>query len=1523
MSDDFDRDDLDWLSDDGDDDESRRNDDDDLSLELDWLRDDNDDQPAKRDDRLGVTGELSWRDDDSGNDAPAQGGDDRRTGVTGQLSWLEDSVPDSDKSSRGDDERRTGVTGQLSWRGDSRESEFESQLEEAESAAGIDPSSFLESDSSAEDTGGNDALPEWMQGMDMPDLDDDEGEDDLYEDDLYEDDLYDEDDLYADPLPDDAPEWLSGTGGLGEQVNSDEAPSWLADTGSLGDAAENADEAPSWLADTGSIGNVAESADEAPSWLADTGSLGGMVEDTNDAPSWLSGTGSLDDDVPAAQEKSTGGLDIPDWLSGGGDGYESDDEYEAVDDDEDVQGVPDWLATGETGSPGTADLAPAADHDDARGVPEWLQGSDVYDDDEDEEEAYEFAEEADAGVPEWLSGGMQSAVSDASEADYYEDDDIETAVPDWLSEQQTGGDFNYQTIEEAQAEEAAIGNVDEFDSLFGEDDFALEDEDEFDLLGELTGDVGNVDSLLESTADEDDFDLLGELGVGESSGMTDMLTNMENAVAEDDDIFGDFGLDDDEADEEIATIFAKPDFGSGTADDDLDDLFGMDDDGADEYEDYEDDDAFTPAEAMPSGVMSDADLDSLFGMDDDAEQIPEGGETIFAKPDFATDAADDELDDLFGNFGDDEEEDAFAPSEAVPADSMFDTDPFGTFANDEEEDGAFTPAEAMPSGVMSDAELDSLFDVNDDYADDSDDDEDRFDWFGEEEASAAESGDPDWLSNVDASDAEAMPNDQSFLAELGIEPDADAPAGRQFRDVDDYLSTFGDNRSLALPQTGDLAELSGNVDFDDLFDSDIDDIGEEEKHATAEFERESNPDRPSWLDDVNVNVGGVSASTMIRGQKDASIEDLPDRLQALHERGKEMRGKQGEVTAGIKSILPEASEVLSDVDFGVTESAMIAPLNLSTEQRSQVNILRTLAGGSMSGVGVLLDDDEQPQRAARRRLLSGRVVERFFILLILALAVILPFVDGLSFLHVGELPPPAFEAGSGQIAFFNEVDSLNAGDIALIAAEYGPTSAAELDAGLQAMLIHMLGKGVYPVIVSGNPVGLLHAGNVLEDIAEDLALVENQDYTVGRYLVGDAIGVRAFTETIPSAVASDSQGRSTNLDIDSLDDFALIVIVADRSEGIRNWAEQVAPETTTPLMGITTFAVAPLAQPYLQAANGSFASGINDGITGLIVGYRDAYTYLTLLGVPQEDGQSALDAIIEETPVEVVPEITETPTIEPSPTFTATADVTEEVIATEEVTEDATEAIETEEVVVTPNTPTATRVTPTATTVTTQVTATPTTMSSPTQTATPANSPTPAVELIRFGTVNSTTSINVRSGPSTTSSVAAVLRPRDRVLIIDENDDASWYQVLLEDGTPGWVAAFLLDVEVEMVPVTPVATQSSGKRRVDGVPERLQGDDDADATAEVTDEAQATEEVQPTATEIPAEATEEAVAVDANNDDTDSDDENLLSLGFGNIDYRDERWYAMTLGLIASIVVIFVGTILNVLRALARRRRGE
>ena len=101
------------------------------------------------------------------------------------------------------------------------------------------------------------------------------------------------------------------------------------------------------------------------------------------------------------------------------------------------------------------------------------------------------------------------------------------------------------------------------------------------------------------------------------------------------------------------------------------------------------------------------------------------------------------------------------------------------------------------------------------------------------------------------------------------------------------------------------------------------------------------------------------------------------------------------------------------------------------------------------------------------------------------------------------------------------------------------------------------------------------------------------------YLPAGNLGLRELAQTPQTVLRTDIQGRETNLDIRSLDDFSTIILIADSGDTVRSWMEQIVPNTTTKLILGTSQSAAPLARPYAN----------NPQIWGLLEGYPDAVTY--------------------------------------------------------------------------------------------------------------------------------------------------------------------------------------------------------------------------------------------------------------------------------------------------------------------------
>ena len=860
--------------------------------------------------------------------------------------------------------------------------------------------------------------------------------------------------------------------------------------------------------------------------------------------------------------------------------------------------------------------------------------------------------------------------------------------------------------------------------------------------------------------------------------------------------------------------------------------------------------------------------------------------------------------------------------------------------------------------------------------------EPAFDWFADAEQGIAEDVESaDWLGELgDLEDlpqsAEAEMPGEDFFADLTPAEPIHATEA-ELQDLDSLLASLDDvDVEASLPDSGLLTDPD-NVNFDTLFSD----------PAFADIDQPAEPDfdRSDLLTELGATVGTASAAAYLRQQRDRPLDELPDRLKRLRDDADQIGTAAQPESRALADVLPGVTDGLAAGALEMDSSRMASGLTITPDQQKRVELLRALTASEEStprplpsaidltyDTGFLEDEafpdlrDEEaaPQVEAasvpvvrRRRPIK---LDRLLITLLVGAAIIAPIF--MRQLHLGSPPPASFAADSRQQAAFNTLGALQPGDLVLVGAEYGPTTAGELDSLTQVVLQHILAQRAVPVVVSGNPIGLLRTANLLDRLGDEQTflsrvgrtapLAANSDYYVVRYLPGAGVGLRALgTGQLGGLLSTDVTGQQTGLDsINSLDRFAAVVVIAERPEDLRNWAEQIAPLMNRPLVAATTFAASPLAEPYLGAA-----------LDGLLVGYADALTYDTLLSGGAEALPPGVDEPLppageatEEAGTDTTPTVTFTPTLQP-PTATATPSVTGIITATSSINlregpsasfavvgslepgdevvvlgEDETgawvnvrlpqgdvegwvssnlivvrrpvgatvepEASATPETEATtpPTSTTAPSSTPLATDrPTTAASATPRATDTPAPTATPTQSPTPIPTVIT-ARVTATETINVRSGPGTTFAPVGTAGPGDEFTVIGRNGAGDWIQVEFPGAEEAWIATFLLDISAEQVPETSAAgglhLVRAGRGGIPFAPYRVLAQATEDAVEEATPEATDTAAV------IPAQ-------VDAAR----------------GLPYAEERWYSMTLGLVVIIVVIVMGALVNVIRALRRR----
>lgn len=400
---------------------------------------------------------------------------------------------------------------------------------------------------------------------------------------------------------------------------------------------------------------------------------------------------------------------------------------------------------------------------------------------------------------------------------------------------------------------------------------------------------------------------------------------------------------------------------------------------------------------------------------------------------------------------------------------------------------------------------------------------------------------------------------------------------------------------------------------------------DEEKPSAGQTETAAAAETPEWVADlrpadlpVTVRAGGVELDV-----PQTPVIELPPRVHALRDKAlRELEEAPAPPPPAEAGALAGLATVLGRFDTALPAAEPTGPLSgavVTREQQTRVQKLQALMAtaeepGEAPAEEEALEALAAPGLAARRARRARRFKpDRVLIALLLLAALVAPFATDA--LHVAESPPPLSAAGEDTAA---ELDALAPGAYVLVAFEYGPTAAGELDSLVEAVLRDAFVQGAIPLAISTDIAGALHAETVLGGLAGDEALLAarseedapaslqaGRDYTLLSYLPGDALGVRTLTETygeagaIHPAFATDLRGENTGLPIHAVaDDLALIIVAGEETDDVRTWAEQLR-SLDVPKVALVSAGLEPMITPYLY----------DEGYAGYLAGVRDAYSY--------------------------------------------------------------------------------------------------------------------------------------------------------------------------------------------------------------------------------------------------------------------------------------------------------------------------
>ena len=286
--------------------------------------------------------------------------------------------------------------------------------------------------------------------------------------------------------------------------------------------------------------------------------------------------------------------------------------------------------------------------------------------------------------------------------------------------------------------------------------------------------------------------------------------------------------------------------------------------------------------------------------------------------------------------------------------------------------------------------------------------------------------------------------------------------------------------------------------------------------------------------------------------------------------------------AGLRGVLP--AEPLP----GKVHKPPVYSVRLQVREKQRTNsaLLETM---------VTKEAEPQPYTPARP-FPSQRVV-RLVIALVLIVAAAVALITGAT-----QMSFPEYLTGS-IMPVQNGINAIPPNVPVLLAVDYEPALAGEMEAAATGVVAHLMSRQANLVMISTNPYGQMLADRLLRNALKLQPAYSMADKTLNLgYLAGGpgalasfAIDPRAatpFTLDMKDAWQAPVLGG-----VNTLTDFAAVVVVTENLETARSWVEQVKPVLgTVPLYMVASAQIGPVISAYLDSGQ------VQGQITGLVGG---------------------------------------------------------------------------------------------------------------------------------------------------------------------------------------------------------------------------------------------------------------------------------------------------------------------------------
>jgi hypothetical protein len=491
----------------------------------------------------------------------------------------------------------------------------------------------------------------------------------------------------------------------------------------------------------------------------------------------------------------------------------------------------------------------------------------------------------------------------------------------------------------------------------------------------------------------------------------------------------------------------------------------------------------------------------------------------------------------------------------------------------------------------------------------------------EENIPVSASGDeiPDWLTSfADESEMHREPLDAWSEDSLLSESSPSLPKKEQ-QDLGNLLQEGSAPDWLAeMKQGSDLSSMGDKQPF--TFDDDDEiPLNLDTSHPFA------GDDLPNWLSPEIWQAEGKIDEAAPDEKEVEGLENIQWELEGL---------EKGELPSWFQQLKPGKVEkrkgAKSEPLEGETQAEKIGPLaglmgvlpardmdrmyrkppiysdqiQLTERQSNRLQVLTRMIEGEAKN---------QPLKVAGEKLPVHLVQILFAILLILLM--LIPFS--------GILPMQAtlpFAASDPVVAFYNQVEQYPQNSTVLMVMDFEAGYTAEMRSTLDGLLERLYEKQVNITMISTLPIGPVLAEEIAQDIwlkhfaaHPDVNVTEYESRVINLgYLPGGSTAMLQFLrypqQTVQYGFRYEKNptriwDASALSAIQSVDDFAGVIVVTDSPTVSQNWIEQANLGSLDRLMMVTSAQTYSLILPYWQTGQ----------VKGLIAGLYQGYTYRTLL----------------------------------------------------------------------------------------------------------------------------------------------------------------------------------------------------------------------------------------------------------------------------------------------------------------------